>query len=48
MDQLKCVLIGPTAARPTGMVVFAQEAGTWVLTAIGYSGAHPPTEWEAP
>jgi 2-polyprenyl-6-methoxyphenol hydroxylase-like FAD-dependent oxidoreductase len=36
--------IGATPARPTGLVLFAQEQDRWVLTAFGYGGHHPPTD----
>ena len=46
LGDVKCVLTGPTPERPTAMAVFAEERGIWVLTAAGYTGVHPPTEWE--
>lgn len=33
--------------RPTGVVLLEQENDTWILTASGYAGHHPPTEWPA-
>lgn len=38
------VLVGPTAERPCGCGVFAQENGTWMVTLGGFAGHHPPTE----
>jgi 2-polyprenyl-6-methoxyphenol hydroxylase-like FAD-dependent oxidoreductase len=39
----KLVLIGTRPARPpTGMALFAQEGGRWILTLAGYAGHHPP------
>jgi len=39
----KLVLIGTEPARPpTGMALFAQEGGRWILTLAGYAGHHPP------
>ncbi|MGH3508274.1 MAG: FAD-dependent oxidoreductase [Nocardioidaceae bacterium] len=43
----RAVLTGPTPERPTGMAFFVQEHGVWMLTAAGYGGHHPPTEWPA-
>lgn len=40
------VLVGPVPGRPTGMALFAYESGTWIVTAIGYGGHHPPTDRE--
>jgi flavin-dependent dehydrogenase len=40
----KVVGIGAEPARPTGLVLFAQEQGRWILTAFGYGGHHPPTD----
>jgi 2-polyprenyl-6-methoxyphenol hydroxylase-like FAD-dependent oxidoreductase len=42
----KVVGIGAEPARPTGFVLFAQEADRWILTAFGYGGHHPPTDPE--
>ena len=47
MGGVRFVLIGPLPDRPSGMAFFEQEQKTWVLTAAGYAGSHPPTEWEA-
>lgn len=38
------VLVGPTAERPCGCGLFAQENGTWMVTLGGFAGHHPPTE----
>jgi 2-polyprenyl-6-methoxyphenol hydroxylase-like FAD-dependent oxidoreductase len=40
----KFIAIGATPDRPTGFVLFAQEADRWILTAIGYGAHHPPTD----
>lgn len=40
----KVVGIGAEPARPTGLVLFAQEEGRWIVTAFGYGGHHPPTD----
>jgi 2-polyprenyl-6-methoxyphenol hydroxylase-like FAD-dependent oxidoreductase len=40
----KVIGIGAEPARPTGLVLFAQEGDRWILTAFGYSGHHPPTD----
>jgi 2-polyprenyl-6-methoxyphenol hydroxylase-like FAD-dependent oxidoreductase len=42
----KVAAIGAEPARPTGLVLFAQEADRWILTAFGYRGHHPPTDPE--
>jgi 2-polyprenyl-6-methoxyphenol hydroxylase-like FAD-dependent oxidoreductase len=42
----KVVIVGAEPGRPTGFVLFAQEADRWILTAIGYDGHHPPTDPE--
>jgi 2-polyprenyl-6-methoxyphenol hydroxylase-like FAD-dependent oxidoreductase len=42
----KFVAIGAEPARPTGLVLFAEEQDRWVLTLIGYDGHHPPTDPE--
>ncbi len=42
----KVIAIGAEPARPTGLVLFAQEEDRWILTAIGYGGHHPPTDPE--
>jgi 2-polyprenyl-6-methoxyphenol hydroxylase-like FAD-dependent oxidoreductase len=47
LGKIRTVLIGPVPARPTGMGLFEQENDTWNLTASGYAGHHPPTEWPA-
>jgi 2-polyprenyl-6-methoxyphenol hydroxylase-like FAD-dependent oxidoreductase len=41
------VLVGPVPGRPTGMVMFANENSTWMLTLFGLVGREPPTEWDA-
>jgi 2-polyprenyl-6-methoxyphenol hydroxylase-like FAD-dependent oxidoreductase len=45
LKELK-VLVGPVPGRPTGMVLFANENSTWMLTAFGLVGREPPTEWD--
>jgi 2-polyprenyl-6-methoxyphenol hydroxylase-like FAD-dependent oxidoreductase len=40
----KVIGIGAEPARPTGLVLFAQEEDRWILTAFGYRGHHPPTD----
>jgi 2-polyprenyl-6-methoxyphenol hydroxylase-like FAD-dependent oxidoreductase len=40
----KVIGIGAEPARPTGLVLFAQEEDRWILTAFGYSGHLPPTD----
>jgi 2-polyprenyl-6-methoxyphenol hydroxylase-like FAD-dependent oxidoreductase len=47
LDGAKVVGIGAEPARPTGLVLFAQEEDRWILTAFGYRGHHPPTDPEA-
>ena len=42
----KFIAIGATPHRPTGLVLFAQEADRWILTAIGYGAHHPPSDPE--
>ena len=42
----KVVGIGAEPARPTGLVLFAQEEDQWILTVFGYGGHHPPTDSE--
>jgi 2-polyprenyl-6-methoxyphenol hydroxylase-like FAD-dependent oxidoreductase len=42
----KFVTIGAEPGRPTGLVLFAEEA-RWILTVIGYDGHHPPTDPDA-
>jgi 2-polyprenyl-6-methoxyphenol hydroxylase-like FAD-dependent oxidoreductase len=42
----KVIGVGAEPARPTGLVLFAQEGDRWILTAFGYSGHHPPTDPE--
>lgn len=38
------VLVTPTPELPRGLGLFAQEDGTWLLTAVGWGKAHrPPT-----
>ena len=45
LGTVRTVLTGPVPDRPTGLALFAQENGTWILTLSGYAGHHPPTEW---
>jgi 2-polyprenyl-6-methoxyphenol hydroxylase-like FAD-dependent oxidoreductase len=40
----KLVLIGAEPARPTAMLLTAQEGDRWILTLAGYAGHHPPTD----
>ena len=40
----KVVGIGAEPDRPTGLVLFAQEDGDWILTVFGYEGHHPPRD----
>ncbi len=47
LGRIRTVLIGPVPDRPSGMGLFEQENDTWILTASGYAGYHPPTEWPA-
>ena len=47
LGKIRTVLVGPVPDRPTGMVLLEQENDTWILTASGYAGHHPPTEWPA-
>jgi 2-polyprenyl-6-methoxyphenol hydroxylase-like FAD-dependent oxidoreductase len=42
----KFVAVGAEPARPTGLVLFAEEQDRWILTLIGYDGHHPPTDPE--
>ncbi len=46
LDGAKVVGIGAEPARPTGLVLFAQEGDRWILTAFGYGGHHPPADPE--
>ena len=41
---VRLVLIGGEAARPTTLILAAQENGRWMLTLAGYAGHHPPTD----
>jgi len=43
----KFVAVGAEPGRPTGLVLFAEEQGRWVLTLIGYDRHHPPSDPEA-
>jgi 2-polyprenyl-6-methoxyphenol hydroxylase-like FAD-dependent oxidoreductase len=45
LGSVRTVLTGPVPERPTGIVLCAQENGTWILTVSGYAGHHPPTQW---
>ncbi len=47
VDHLRSLLVGPTAARPTGAGALAQEGGRWVVTLAGYGGHHPPMDRES-
>lgn len=47
LGKIRTVLVGPVPERPTGMGLFEQENDTWILSASGYAGHHPPTEWPA-
>jgi 2-polyprenyl-6-methoxyphenol hydroxylase-like FAD-dependent oxidoreductase len=40
----KVIGFGAEPARPSGFVLFAQEAGEWILTVFGYQGHHPPRD----
>jgi 2-polyprenyl-6-methoxyphenol hydroxylase-like FAD-dependent oxidoreductase len=41
----KLILIGAEPGRPSGMGLFAQEDGNWLLTLFGYGPEHrPPTQ----
>lgn len=44
VGQLRSLLVGPTAVRPTGAGAFLQEGGHWMVTFAGYRGHHPPLE----
>jgi 2-polyprenyl-6-methoxyphenol hydroxylase-like FAD-dependent oxidoreductase len=40
----KLILIGAEPARPTALVLLAQEDDRWILGLAGYAGHHPPTD----
>jgi 2-polyprenyl-6-methoxyphenol hydroxylase-like FAD-dependent oxidoreductase len=40
----KVVIVGPTADRPTGMVLIGYENDMWMLTVFGMAGVEPPCE----
>jgi 2-polyprenyl-6-methoxyphenol hydroxylase-like FAD-dependent oxidoreductase len=40
----KVIGIGAAPDRPSGLVLFAQEGGDWILTVFGYEGHHPPRD----
>ena len=40
----KIVIVGPTADRPTGMVLIGYENDMWMLTVFGMAGVEPPCE----
>jgi 2-polyprenyl-6-methoxyphenol hydroxylase-like FAD-dependent oxidoreductase len=42
----KFVTVGAEPGRPTGLVLFAEEADRWILTVFGYGRHHPPTDPE--
>ena len=44
LGETKLVLIGAEPARPTALVLFAQEDDRWILTLTGYAGHHPPAD----
>lgn len=47
LGDVRVLLCGPVPERPTGVALFEQEDGAWVMTVSGYAGHHPPTEWTA-
>jgi 2-polyprenyl-6-methoxyphenol hydroxylase-like FAD-dependent oxidoreductase len=47
LGGVKLVGVGAEPGRPTGLVLFAEEEGRWILTVYGYDGHHPPTDAEA-
>lgn len=47
LAPVRSLLSGPTPNQPTGIALILQENDTWMLTASGYAGHHPPTEWAA-
>jgi 2-polyprenyl-6-methoxyphenol hydroxylase-like FAD-dependent oxidoreductase len=42
----KFIAVGAEPGRPTGLVLFAEERGRWILTLIGHDRHHPPTDPE--
>ena len=44
LGETKLVLISAEPARPTALVLFAQEDDRWILTLTGYAGHHPPAD----
>jgi 2-polyprenyl-6-methoxyphenol hydroxylase-like FAD-dependent oxidoreductase len=46
LGDVRLVLIGAVPARPTTMILAAQENDRWMLTLAGYAGHHPPTDPE--
>ena len=47
LGETKLILIGTEPARPTVLVLIAQEDDRWILTLAGYAGHHPPTDPDA-
>lgn len=45
LAPVRSLISGPTPEHPTGLALVRQENCTWMLTASGYAGHHPPTEW---
>ena len=44
LGEQKLILIGIEPARPTALVLSAQEDDRWILTVGGYAGHHPPAD----
>ena len=44
LGEQKLILIGTEPARPTVLVLIAQEDDRWILTLAGYAGHHPLTD----
>ncbi|NUS73204.1 MAG: 2-polyprenyl-6-methoxyphenol hydroxylase-like oxidoreductase [Corynebacteriales bacterium] len=42
----KVIGIGAVPGRPTGLAMFAYENNTWLASAQGYRGHHPPSTWD--
>ncbi len=40
----KVIGFGAEPDRPTGLAMFAQEGGEWIVTVFGYEGHHPPRD----
>jgi 2-polyprenyl-6-methoxyphenol hydroxylase-like FAD-dependent oxidoreductase len=47
LGALKFILIGSVPARPTAIVLAAQEGERWILSLAGYADHHPPTDPDA-